>query len=170
MTAASASDCTKSILWGCTGIGRRKDQHGVFILESTNIYIYRWVWHLCTDRNILKNWQEKELLVVASAVASCWYRAAAEHSTWGSIKSVPDLLLSFLQALAFTIGPALGPAQSFKDGQERCGQKFGQCYGVYRQRIFKEINVFSSILAQYRLLIYHFNENFRASTTVLSDS
>ena len=82
-------------------------------------------------------------------------------------KSEPDLLLSFLQALAFTIGPALGPAQSFKDGHERCGQKFG--YGVYWPRIFKEIDVFSSILAQYRLPIYHFNENFRASTTVLSD-
>ena len=84
-------------------------------------------------------------------------------------KSEPDLLLSFLQALAFTIGPALGPAQSFKDGQERCGQKFGQCYGVYRPRIFKEIDVFSSILAQYRLPIYHFNENFRASSRDLSD-
>ena len=69
-------------------------------------------------------------------------------------KSVLDLLLSFLQALAFTIGPALGPAQSFKDGHKRCGQKFGQRYGVYRPRIFKEIDVFSSILAQYRLPIY----------------
>ena len=36
-------------------------------------------------------------------------------------------------------------------------------------QIFKGNDVFSSILAQFKLPIYHFNENFRASTTMSSD-
>ena len=57
-------------------------------------------------------------------------------------KSVPDLLLSFLQALAFTIGPALGPAQSFKDGHERCGQKFGHAMEFTGNEFLKKLMCF----------------------------